>query len=154
MRPIRVVSSANFGKKSSGERTQPWGAPVLFVWVLDENFPSLTSCFLSVRKLVIHWQMEVGTESCVSLFWRMSWMMVLKAELKSTNRILTQVPGLSRCCRMKCSPMLTASFTDLLLYKQTARGPISVQWRPSDKPKPVFQMIAWPQTLEPQVCSH
>ncbi len=29
-----------------------------------------------------------------------------------------------------------------------------VQWRPSDKPKPVFQMISWPQTLEPQVCCH
>ncbi len=29
-----------------------------------------------------------------------------------------------------------------------------VQWRPSDKPKPVFQIISWPQTLEPQVCSH
>ncbi len=59
MRPISVVSSANFGsltkgsldvqsfvyrEKSSGERTQSWGAPVLIVWVLDENFPSLTSC--------------------------------------------------------------------------------------------------------------
>ncbi len=58
MRPISVVSSANFGsltkgsldvqsfvfrEKRSGERTQSWGAPVLIVWVLDENFPSLTS---------------------------------------------------------------------------------------------------------------
>ncbi len=41
-----------------------------------------------------------------------------------------------------------------LLCRQTAGGPIRVQWRPSDKPKPVFQMISWPQTLEPQVCSH
>ncbi len=30
------------------------GAPVLIVWVLDDNFPSFTSCCLSVRKLVIH----------------------------------------------------------------------------------------------------
>ncbi len=29
-----------------------------------------------------------------------------------------------------------------------------VQWSPSNKPKPVFQMISWPQTLEPQVCGH
>ncbi len=87
MRPINVVSSAKltegsldlqslvYREKSSGERTQPWGAPVLIVRVLDENFPSLTSCCLSVRKLVIHWQLEVGTESCVSLFWRVSGMM-------------------------------------------------------------------------------
>ncbi len=102
-----------YREKSSGERTQPWGAPVLIVWVLDENFPSITTCCLSIRKLVIHWQTEVGTESCVSLFWRVWRDEVLKAELKSTNRILTRVPGLSRCCRMKCSPMLTASSTDL-----------------------------------------
>ncbi len=104
MRQISVVSSANFRnftegsldvqslvsrEKSTEGRTQPWGAPVLIIRVLDENFPSLTSCYLSVRKLVIHWQMEVGTERCVSLFWRVSGMMVLKAELKSKNRILT-----------------------------------------------------------------
>ncbi len=89
--PIRVVSSANFRsltegslvvqsfvyrEKSSGGRTQPWGAPVLIVRVLDENFPSLTTCCLSVGKLVIHWQTEVGMESCVSLFWTVSGMIV------------------------------------------------------------------------------
>ncbi len=74
---------------SSGERTQPWGAPVMIVRVLGVYFPSLTTCCLSVRKLLIHWQMEVGTESWVSLGRRRIRMMVLKAELKSTNRILT-----------------------------------------------------------------
>ncbi len=83
------VQSLVYREKSSGERTQPWGAPVLIVRVLDENFPSLTSCCLSVRKLVIHWQTEVGTESRVSLARRRFGMIVLKAELKSTNRILT-----------------------------------------------------------------
>ncbi len=83
------VQSLMYREKSSGERTQPWGAPVLIIRVLDENLPSLTSCCLSVRKLLIHWQTEVKTESCVSLFWRVSGMMVFKAELKSTNRILT-----------------------------------------------------------------
>ncbi len=34
--------------ESSGERTQPRGAPVLIIQVLDENFPSLPSCCLSV----------------------------------------------------------------------------------------------------------
>ncbi len=38
--------------------------------------------------------------------------------------------------------------------RQTARGPVRVQWRTSDKTKPDFQIISWPQTLEPQVCSH
>ncbi len=62
---------------------------MLNVQVLDENFPSLPSCCLSVRKLLIHSQMEVGTESGVNLGRRRFGMMVLKAELKSTNRILT-----------------------------------------------------------------
>ncbi len=77
-----------YREKSSGESTHPWGAPVLIVIVLDVSLSSLTSCCLSVRKLVIHWQMEVGTESWVSLSERRSGMMVLKAELKSTNNIL------------------------------------------------------------------
>ncbi len=80
---IRVQGEEQWGENtalssSSADRT-----------VLDENFPSLTTCCLSVRKLVIQWQTVVGTESFVSLFWRMSGMMVLKVELKSTNRILT-----------------------------------------------------------------
>ncbi len=39
--------------------------------------------------LVIHWQMEVGTEIWVNLGRRRFGIIVLKAELKSTNRILT-----------------------------------------------------------------
>ncbi len=42
-----------YREKSSGESTQPWGAPVLIVRVLDVYFPSLTSCCLSVRKLLV-----------------------------------------------------------------------------------------------------
>ncbi len=55
-------------------------------------------------------------------------------------------PCLSRCCRMNTQTCL--------LSRQTAGCPVRVQWRLSDKPKPVFQMISWPQTLEPQVCGH
>lgn len=51
---------------------------------------------MTVRKMVIHWQIELGTESWVNLVLRSAGMMVLKPELKSTNRILTYVPGLSR----------------------------------------------------------
>ncbi len=51
-----VFRWAVFGveEKRNGERTQPWGAPVLIVRVLDVYFPSLTTCCLSVRKLLIH----------------------------------------------------------------------------------------------------
>src|SRR4029434_11029865 len=69
MRTMTDVSSANFRsltdgspevqsfvnrEKSSGESTHPWGAPVLTVRVLDVISPSLTCCFLSIRKFVIH----------------------------------------------------------------------------------------------------
>ncbi len=84
-----LVESFVYREKSSGERTQPWGAPVLIVRVLDVHFPSLTNCCLSIRKLLIHWEMEVGTDSWVSLGRRKFGMIVLKAKLKSTNRILT-----------------------------------------------------------------
>ncbi len=55
-------------------------------------------------------------------------MMVLKAELKSTNRILTLVSGLSRCSKMKCSSTLTALSTDLFALlancKRSSKGPV------------------------------
>ncbi len=55
-------------------------------------------------------------------------MMVLKAELNSTNRILTEVTGLSRCCSMKYSPMLTTSSTDLFAlwanFRGSSKGPV------------------------------
>ena len=50
--------------------------------------PSLTYCFLSDRKSEIHLQVESGTFSWESLSCSSAGMMVLKAELKSANRIL------------------------------------------------------------------
>ncbi len=167
MRPISVVSSENFRsltegsldvqsflqrEKSSGERTQPWGALVLIVRVLDENFPCLTSCCLSVRKLLIHWQMEEGTESRISLFWRK-----LK-KVKSGAEVYKQDPHI-RSWFIKMLQDEVQSHVDCiihrpLLHRQTTGGPVSVQWCPSNKPKPVFQIISWPEILEPQVCSH
>lgn len=41
------------------------------------------------------------------------WNDVLKAEEKSTNKILMYVPGLSMSFSMKCNHMLIASSTDL-----------------------------------------
>ncbi len=52
------------------EREEQWGENAALRssnadrTVLEENFPSLTSCCLSVRKLVIHWQTEVHRELC------------------------------------------------------------------------------------------
>ena len=51
-------------------------------------FPSLTCCFLSDRKSVIHLQVESGTASWISLSCNRDGMIVLKAELKSTSMIL------------------------------------------------------------------
>ncbi len=138
---------------SSGERTQPWGAPVLIVRVLDENFPSLTSCCLSVRKLVIHWQMEVGTESCVSLFWRVSGMMVLKAELKSTTGSSHQSLVCPDAAVWSAVPCWLHHPQTYLLCRQTAGGPIRVQWRPSDKPKLVFSNYFMATDVRAHVCS-
>lgn len=76
------------------------GALELIVQVLQVNLLSLTSCCLSVRKLVIHSQIDMGTESWCSLVWSIAGMMVLNAAVKSTKRILAYVPGLSRCCKI------------------------------------------------------
>ncbi len=48
------------------------------------------------------------------------------------------------------------SHVDCIIHRPvwSVRKLQGVQWRPSDKPKPVFQIISWPQTLESQVCSH
>uniref|UniRef100_A0A8C6KC52 L1 transposable element RRM domain-containing protein n=1 Tax=Nothobranchius furzeri TaxID=105023 RepID=A0A8C6KC52_NOTFU len=75
-------------EKSRGERTQPCGEPVLTVRRSETFFPSLTCCFLSVRKSVIHLQMGSGTFIWDILSWRRSGRIVLNAELKSTNNIL------------------------------------------------------------------
>ncbi|KAF7643464.1 hypothetical protein LDENG_00239040 [Lucifuga dentata] len=53
--------------------------------------PSLTCCQLSDRKSVIHLQVESG--SWESLSCSRAGMIVLNAELKSTNRILDRFPG-------------------------------------------------------------
>ncbi len=41
-----------------------------------------------------------------------------------------------------------------LFCRQTEEDTARVQWCPSGGPAPVFQMTSWPQTLEPQACSH
>ncbi len=147
---MSVVSSVNFRsltegslelqllvymETSSGERTQPWGAPVLVERLFDINFPSLTSYCLSFRKLVIHWQIELGTQS---------------PQTGSSHKslICPCVAGWS------ADPCWLHHPWTCFLSKQTAGGPVRVQWCPSDKPEPVFQMTSQRQTLKPQICSH
>lgn len=48
------VQSFVYRQERRGERTQPCGAPVLMVRGTELFFPSLTHCFMSVRKFVIH----------------------------------------------------------------------------------------------------
>ncbi len=78
-------------------------------------------------------------------------MMVLKAELKSTNRSSHKSLVCPDVAGWSAVPCWLHHPQTCLLCRQTAGGPVRVQWRPSDKPKPVFQMISWLQTLEPQV---
>ena len=42
-----------YREKSRGERTQPWGEPVLIDWKSETCSHSFTCCFLSDRKSVI-----------------------------------------------------------------------------------------------------
>ena len=63
---------------------------------------------------MIHLQVDSGTCSRASFSCSRAGLIVLKAELKSTNRILALVPDVSYCLRVKWKAMFTASSTDLL----------------------------------------
>ncbi len=74
--------------KSSVLSTQPCGAPVLSVVVLEVLWPTRTDCGLPVKKSRIQLQRELLRPSRLNLL--MSWgIIVLNAELKSMNSILT-----------------------------------------------------------------
>ncbi len=104
MRPTTVVSSANLmmwlelnlavqswvsSVKSSGLSTQPCGAPVLSVVVLEVLWPTRTDWGIPVRKSRIQLQRELLRPSRFSLFMSCCGIIVLNAELKSMNSILT-----------------------------------------------------------------
>lgn len=93
MRPATVVSSANlirltvgcteirsfvYKEYSNGECTRPCGAPVLTDGGSDKRAPIYTYCLLSVRHLVIHWQISGGTSSWRSMACSHLGMRVLK----------------------------------------------------------------------------
>ena len=74
-----------YREENRGERPQPL---VLMVRGSETCFPSFTHCLLSDRKSVIHLQIESGKLSCEILSWSRAGIMVLNAELKSTNMIV------------------------------------------------------------------
>ncbi len=104
MRPTTDVSSANLmmwlelnlavqswvsSVKSSGLSTQPCGAPVLSVVVLEVLWPTRTDWGLPVKKSRIQLQRELLRPSRLNLLMSCCGIIVLNAELKSMNSILT-----------------------------------------------------------------
>ncbi len=136
------VQSFVYREKSSRERTQPWGAPVLIVRVLDENFPAS----LPVACLSRSWwstdrrrwgrrAVSVYSEECPG-WWclKRSWSLQTGSSHKSL--VYLDAAGWSAV------PCWLRHPQTCLLCRQTAGGPVRVQWRPSDKPKLVFQIIS------------
>src|SRR4029434_715838 len=104
MRPITVVSSANFTmvlepctavqswvkrEWRRGLSTQPCGTPVFRMRVEEVWFSTLTDWGLLDRKSSIQLQREVLIPRSLSFVISLEGMTVLKAELKSMNSILT-----------------------------------------------------------------
>ena len=85
--------------KRRGLRTHPWGAPVFSVMVLEVLLPTRTACGLPVRESNSQLHREVLSPSWPSLWMRCWGMIVLNAELKSMNSILTYESLVSRWVR-------------------------------------------------------
>ncbi len=116
MRPTTDVSSANLmmwlelnlavqswvsSVKSSGLSTQPCGAPVLSVVVLEVLWPTRTDWGLPVKKSRIQLQRELLRPSRLNLLMSCCGIIVLNAELKSMNSILTYESLFSRWVRAR-----------------------------------------------------
>ncbi len=85
--------------KSSGLSTQPCGAPVLSVVVLEVLWPTRTDWGLPVKKSRIQLQRELLRPSRLNLLMSCCGIIVLNAELKSMNSILTYESLFSRWVR-------------------------------------------------------
>lgn len=97
-----------------------------------------TFCFLSVRKLVIHWHRVLGEFAPQNV---RDCGFECRAELKNKNsckcfwvvKMLTYADSCSLHSRLTC-----------LSYKQTVEGPAGVLWLPSGVPAPAIQRTSWP----------
>lgn len=97
-------------------------------------------------QFVIHWQVMAGTLRWVSLEQRVSGMMGLNAELKTTNRIVTHFHGAlwgAECSTVPC--WLNHPLT-CLASRETAGGQARGLWCPWDELTPVSHRISRPQT--------
>ena len=81
----------------NADNTQPCGEPVLSVIIPDKMLHNLTRCFLSVRKSIINEHSDDDAPMSINSLIRISGFIVLKAELKSMNRVLTYELLFSRC---------------------------------------------------------
>lgn len=98
--------------KRAGLSMHPCGVPVFRMRVDDVLSPILTTCGLLVKKSLIHEHSEVGRPKLRSLCTSLWGIIVLNAELKSTNSLLTYVLDSSRWDRAVWSAMVTASSVD------------------------------------------
>ncbi len=87
--------------KSSGLSTQPCGAPVLSVVGLEVLWPTRTDWGLPVKKSRIQLQRELLRPSRLNLLMSCCGIIVLNAELKSMNSILTYESLFSRWVRAR-----------------------------------------------------
>ncbi len=78
-------------------------------------------------------------------YWRPSWSPQIRSLRNS--QVCQSVAGCNSVPYWQRHPQTC------LLCRQTEEDPARVQWCPSGRPGPVSQVISWPQTLEPQVCS-
>jgi len=76
----------------TGLRTQPWGDLVFSVRGLEVCLPTLMTWVLAVKKCRIQAYRRVFRPCSISLSASLRGTMVLKAELKSINNILTYPP--------------------------------------------------------------
>ncbi len=112
---------------------------MLIVRVLDENFPSLTTCCLSVRKLVIHWNGSGGDRELCQFILKG----VQDDGVKSEAEVYKQDPHISPWSVQMLQDEVQ-SHVDCIIHRtvcSVGKMP-GVQWRPSDKSKPVFQIIS------------
>ncbi len=96
-----AVQSWGSSVKSSGLSTQPCGAPVLSVVVLEVLWPTRTDWGLPVKKSRIQLQRELLRPSRLNLLMSCCGIIVLNAELKSMNSILTYESLFSRWVRAR-----------------------------------------------------
>src|SRR4029434_9760427 len=96
-----------------GLNTQPCGAPVLSVRLVEVMLPSRTACGLSVRKFSIQLHMEGLMFRSCSCMMSLDGTMVLKAELKSMKSIRTYVLFWSRWERAVFKAKAMTSSVDL-----------------------------------------